>query len=358
MGSDKGITAGTQTLATKLQLATKIRTLGCRAALAAASHRGSALTEGCALTLIGKPGTSICHLLFSDYVKENGDDAALAPLLEREKSRVLVRYDHLDEKERASVKISLEAITVVEPSTESSATSEVEERIRVLEALQETTTLPQLQGLSSTKWKKRLLALSTSAKADAEIGGPVDDGVKFNQNLRESRTEPWCKAAERSIDVVLKKLRARRSPPTAEALKQMKRDAWRDAFENLVRAVEAHEDKAIQALPAEAAALEKALKARFGPRAEAAAQRHSDMTSKGGSASQRNAREQGVQHPGLKAAEKKKARCTFGPCTKPKGDTRAPNNNYPQYVFKRIEHGIAKATKITSWMKYEEPEST
>ena len=32
------------------------------------------------------------------------------------------------------------------------------------------------------------------------------------------------------------------------------------------------------------------------------------------------------------------------------GDVSKP---YPQYVFKRIEHGIAKATNITSWMKYE-----
>ena len=43
---------------------------------------------------------------------------------------------------------------------------------------------------------------------------------------------------------------------------------------------------------------------------------------------------------------------------KPSGDERAPNNNYKPYVYKRIKHGIAKATKITSWMKYEEPKFT
>ena len=55
----------------------------------------------------------------------------------------------------------------------------------------------------------------------------------------------------------------------------------------------------------------------------------------------------------MAAAHKKLASSTFGRCQKPKGDVRAPNNNYPQYVFKRIEHGIAEATNITSWMKYE-----
>ena len=97
----------------------------------------------------------------------------------------------------------------------------------------------------------------------------------------------------------------------------------------------------------------EALRKRFAPRAEAAAQRFSDATSKGGTEGIRRAEEQGVEHPGLKAANKKLAACTFGPCQKPKGDVRAPNNNYPPYVFKRIEHDIAKATNITSWMKYE-----
>ena len=180
----------------------------------------------------------------------------------------------------------------------------------------------------------------------------------MNQNFRQSRTEPWCKAAERSVAVVLTRLRDRNKPPTADALKEQKREAFRDAFEELVGLVEAAEEEAIQAMPAEAAAFEKALKARFAPRAEAAAQRKSDVGSRSGLEFHRKCKEQGVQHPGLKAADKKKASGTFGRCQKAKGDASAPNNNYPQYVFKRIKHGIAKATKITSWMNYEEPKST
>ena len=112
--------------------------------------------------------------------------------------------------------------------------------------------------------------------------------------------------------------------------------------------VETHEEEAIRALP-EGPALTEALRKRFAPRAEAAVRRAAAGSSKGSQAQQKKYREEGVDVSALMHA----GRGNFGRGQKPKGDKRAPNNNYPQYVFKRIEHGIAKATNITSWMKYE-----
>ena len=340
------IDMATQSVGTKLQLGERIRTQDCRAVLGDNPHKAAIFT------FIGKEGPAQYARLLMTYL-DNDASAPLAPLLATEKNRILACY--ADPLERASLKSSIEQITVVEPSTEAAATPEVEERIAVLEAVKETTKLPQLQGLSSTIWKKRLPALCTSAEADAEIGGPVPDGFKFSQHLRESRTEPWCKAAARSIDVVLRKLRDLRLPPSAEALKKMKRDAFGDAYKKLMEVVGAAEDKAIHAMPSEGPALTEALTKRFAPRAEAAAQRDRDRAQKAGSAYATTYKEQKEQgkKTSLDAANKETDRCIFGLCKTPKGDVSAPNNNYPQYVFKRIEHGIAKAANITSWMKYE-----
>lgn len=344
-----------QSLERKIELARDIQHDGCRAVFAAASKRGSILTEGCALQLIGKAGKIKCGALISDYFKAHSDDAALAPLLAILKADTLACYVHLDDDEQTSVESSLVEITVVEPSSEASATPADRERIKVLEAVLHTTDVtkcPQLRGLSGNKWKNRIRALCTSTDPNAEVGEPVDDGVAWVSRNKLKASDTGQLVAYRCVDAKLKILRLKCSPPTADALKKLKQDAFGDAYRKLVEVVEAAEDKAIQAMPSEGPALTEALKKRFAPRAEAVAQQKSDHSSKGATEKHRRAKEQGVVNP-CAAAHKKNAGCTFGPCRKPKGDERAPNNNYPPYVHKRIEHDIAKATNITSWMKYE-----
>ena len=137
-----------QSAAAKVQIAREIfggRT--CRIVFAAQSRDGAVAQAGHVLRLVGKKGRITCSDSFKDYVDAHGD-GLVAPLVRNLIDDTLVGYDHLDE-DRALLKISLGEIIIVEPSTEASATPEVEERIRVLEALQETTNLTQLQGLAA-----------------------------------------------------------------------------------------------------------------------------------------------------------------------------------------------------------------
>jgi hypothetical protein len=344
-----------QSLQHKVDLATAIRTSSCRDVFTATS-RDANLAQGDALRLIAKEGKILVDHLLGDHFKENGDDAAVAPLLETEKGRILACYDALP-VEKASLEISFETVTVVEPSSEATVTLDVEERIKLLLAFKETTTLSQLQDLSRGKWEARCLALSTvETDVDkATIGPPVDGGFTLKyKGKKKSATYQDC--AQTSVEQELTRVRALSKPPTAKALKKLKRDAFREAYGKLVELVEAAEEKAIGAMPAAKPALAEALRKRFEPRVKAAEQRKNDSSVKGVTEKHRRAKDQGVDP--LAAAKKELAKRTFGACLKPSGDERAPNNNYKPYVYKRIEHGIAKATKITSWMKYEEPEST
>jgi hypothetical protein len=343
-----------QSLEHKIEQATAIRTLGCRRVFTAASKRGLIITEGCVLRLIGKDGKIVCYQLFRDYVDANGDDAALAPLLATLKDDILVCYNHL-ETEQKTLKSSFVDITVVEPSTEASATPEVEAQIRVLEALKKTTQLPQLQKVSSDKWDARLKALDGNKRdvPKAEIGDPVPNGLNLTKNLRQGKKEPWCKAAERSIQAKIDDLRKLSKPPTADKLKRLKRDAFAGVFELVVRAVEAHEDKAIQAMPSEGPALTEALRKRFAPRAEAESQRYRAVRSEGCKGAHRKYKEQGVPHPGSIAAWKEKRKCKFGRIQTPKGTERAPNNMYPPYVAERIKAGFLKSKNLVrAWTNH------
>ena len=296
---------------------------------------------------LGKEGNCQCFRLVMTYL-ENDAGAPLAPLLVTEKNHILECY--ADPLERAALKLSFENVTVIEPPTKGTVTPEVEERIQKLEALKLTTKLPQLANTGMDAWKARLGALDCNPQnvKAKDIGDPVPEGLKLKTGWREGK-EPWCNVALKSIDALLKSLRDVK-PLTSDALRKAKREAFGDAFVKLVELVEAAEEKAIDAMPTAEPAFAEALKKRFAPRAEAATQRASDIGVKGGEAKIRKAKEQGLDP--LAPANKELAKSTFGRCQKVDGDARAPNNNYKPYVFKRIEHGIAEATNITSWMKY------
>ena len=346
----------------RLRLAKLIKAAGsCRKVFAAESENGT-LRWGDALRLIGMAGqTQHCNLI-GNYFRDHGLGAQLAPLLVTLKSNVLRCYLQ-QPSERASLELNFENVTVVEPSTGATMSPEVAARIAKLEEFKKLTSPdlhPNLKGISRDKWNARLLALDDNERdvPIADIGAPVTDGLRINQHLRERKSESWQDIARKSIDAELTKLRELSSPPTPEVLRKAMLTAFGDVFETVVELVEKTEEAAICAMPAAEPALTEALTKRYAPRAEAAAQKYVNNGIQGGNETHRVAKEQGVAHPGLKAARKKNAQCTFGACLKPSGDERAPNNNYKPYVYKRIKHGIAKATKITSWMKYEEPKFT
>jgi hypothetical protein len=327
----------------------------CRVVFEAAHRQGR--PYGDALKLVGVSEANF-HTRISKYLEDN-DDAPLAPFAVSVRSDVLVGYAHL-ETELDEMRKILDGVNVTEPTFSTTMPQQVKARIKKLQAFRVTTEedkYPQLRDASLGKWRARAGALFVGAKdiAPRDIPPAVDGGFKVNHgfNSKKGPVKTYQAATQLTLDNIVKDLQDQYKEPTAEAKEKKRRAAAQAFFETLVDVVEAQEAKAICAMPSDEPALTKALRERFGPRAEAAAQRQSDANSKGSTAMHRKYKEQGVENPGLKAAMKERKKCKFGRLQTPTGVERAPNNMYPAYVAERIKAGFLKSKNLArAWTNH------
>ena len=346
-----------QTLATKLRLARGIKERDCRAVFTDDSRDGKNTKRGSIFVLVGKEGGSQFQKMINNYL-DNNAAAPLAPLLATLKGDVERCYVHLD-TEQDEVRETLSSITVDEPTFSAPMPQHVKDRIKNLLAFRETTEedkYPQLRDASLGKWRARCAALYAGGQDinAADMPPEVDDGFTLNHNLvkKKGPVKTYQLAAQLTVDRLVTGLRDKYTEPSVDDKKQAMRDAFGVFFEKVVRVVEAHEEKAIRSLSSEEPALTEALTKRFGPRAEAAAQRTSDIAVKSGNASAAAAQEAGF-YPGLAAARKENKKNKFTSIQTPTGIERAPNNMYPAYVAERIKAGFLESKNLVrAWTNH------